>query len=259
MTLGCLAASLLLQSQPDFDTVTLTVRGEERRAIIVRPTKGQAPHPVIFGFHGHGGNGRNAARSFNLHGEWPEAIALYPSGLPTATGRDPEGLKPGWGYGADNRDIAFFDSLLAQVIAKEKGDPGKVFVMGHSNGGGFAYGLWRWRGEKLAGVAPSAAAPAAKSFENAKPLPAFLMMGQKDAVVSFESQRASLLNVLQVNLGKGVSDLTKPDFERQIRGSVIKGWKGLERTGVYEHPGGHQFPSAAVRAMVQFFKNPGIP
>lgn len=258
MLFASLAACFLLQTDPEFDTITMTIRGEERRAIIVRPSQGAAPHPVIFGFHGHGGNGRNAARSFNLHEEWPEAIAVYPFGLPTATGRDPEGLKPGWGYGPENRDVAFFDSLLEQVIAKEKGDGGRVFVMGHSNGGGFVYGLWRWRGDKLAGVAPSAAAGARPPFE-VRPKPAFMMMGQQDAVVPFESQKASLINVLKVNLNSDLSAPPKPDYERSLRGSTVRGWKGKERTGVFEHPGGHQFPAQAVKIMVQFFKNPQLP
>lgn len=258
MTLASLASSLLFQAQPDFETITMTIRGEERRAIIVRPTKGTAPHPVIFGFHGHGGNGRNAARSFNLHGEWPEAIAVYPSGLPTATGRDPEGLKPGWGYGPDNRDVAFFDSLLEHVITKEKGDSKQVFVMGHSNGGGFVYNLWRHRADKLAGAAPSAAAPSAQSFQGAKPLPAFLIMGRRDPVVSYEGQVATLNAVLGVNKAAGAASSDKPDFERRLGQSHVKLWKGDARTGVFDHPGAHVVPDAAVKALVVFFKSPPI-
>ncbi len=258
MTSLIASAFLAAQAQPDFDTITLTIRGEERRAIIVRPTKGTDPHPVIFGFHGHGGSGRSAARSFNLHGEWPEAVAVYPFGLPTATGRDPEGLKPGWGYGPDNRDVAFFDSLLEHVIAKEKGDAKKVYVMGHSNGGGFVYNLWRNRSDKMAGVAPSAAAGARPPFE-VRPKAAFLMMGQKDSIVSYESQVSSLTNVLRVNLGQQFTDQPKPDLDRSVRGAHIRGWKGKERTGVFEHPGGHEFPTQAVKAMVQFFRSSEIP
>ena len=71
--------------------------------------------PVVFGFHGHGGNSRNAARSFDLHRNWPSALVIYPQGLATKTPNDPNGNRNGWQYvkGTDqDRDLKFFDSLV---------------------------------------------------------------------------------------------------------------------------------------------------
>jgi len=52
--------------------------------------------PLLVFFHGHGGNARAAAQRIHFRDEWPEAIVVYPQGLPTASPIDPGGRLPGW-------------------------------------------------------------------------------------------------------------------------------------------------------------------
>lgn len=54
-----------------------------------------APLPVIFVFHGHGGNMNNAYR-LGIQRHWPEAWVVCPQGLPASTARDPEDKRSGW-------------------------------------------------------------------------------------------------------------------------------------------------------------------
>lgn len=72
-----------------------TIDGVKREAdvFLVKSEKNE-PAPLVFGFHGHGGSMRNAARSFRLHDVWPEAFVVYMQGLNTP-GKltDPEGKK----------------------------------------------------------------------------------------------------------------------------------------------------------------------
>ena len=68
------------------------IDGVAREALIYLPSnRSETALPVVFGFHGHGGTMRQAARSFRLHEVWPEAIVVYMQGVPTP-GRlsDPE-------------------------------------------------------------------------------------------------------------------------------------------------------------------------
>ena len=74
---------------------------------------------------------------------------------------DTEGKKPGWQktFGdQDDRDLKFFDAVLATLKKDYKVDEKRIYATGHSNGGGFTYLLWAARGEVFAAVAPCAAA-----------------------------------------------------------------------------------------------------
>ena len=61
-----------------------TVDGVEREALVYLPsTASKSNPPVIFAFHGHGGNMHFAARGMTFQDHWPQAIVVYPQGLPT--------------------------------------------------------------------------------------------------------------------------------------------------------------------------------
>ncbi len=140
-----------------------SIDGVVREALVYVPASAKTnAAPVVFAFHGHGGNMRNTVRTFNIHTLWPEAIVVYPQGLNTP-GRltDPEGKKPGWQHGAGDqgdRDLKFFDAMLASLKKDYKVDAKRIYSTGHSNGGGFTYLLWATRGEHFAAFAPSASA-----------------------------------------------------------------------------------------------------
>ncbi|MEI9893131.1 MAG: hypothetical protein WDN28_04275 [Chthoniobacter sp.] len=122
--------------------------GVTREALVyVPPAATTTAAPVIFAFHGHGGTMAYAERKFGYHTLWPEAVVVYPQGLPTA-GKltDPEGKKAGWQFAAGDygdRDLKFFDSILTSLRQDYHVDDKRIFVTGHSNGGGFTYLLWR--------------------------------------------------------------------------------------------------------------------
>ena len=118
--LSLLAVLLLITAAPRGPlTRELTVDGVQRRALVYPGrNSGEQPAPLVFVFHGHGGNGRNASRSMAIHQEWPEATVVYPDGLPTPTPVDLQGARPGWQRSPgqqDDRDLKFFDALLADI------------------------------------------------------------------------------------------------------------------------------------------------
>lgn len=80
----------------------------QREYILILPQiKSDVPAPVVFAFHGHGGTMRNSAKKFRIHELWPEAIVVYPRGLPTPSMTDPEGKKPGWQKTVDDQQDSF--------------------------------------------------------------------------------------------------------------------------------------------------------
>lgn len=156
--------------------------GVVREALIYAPATARTKAtPVVFVFHGHGGNMNQVARSFGLHTLWPEALVIYPQGLNTP-GRltDPEGKRAGWqkevGDQGD-RDLKFFDTMLESLKKDYKVDTRRIYATGHSNGGAFTYLLWAARGDRFAAFAPSAAATSREHLSQFKPKPVLHVAG----------------------------------------------------------------------------------
>lgn len=230
----------------------LKVDGVTRESLIYAPPQArEKPSPVVFAFHGHGGNMNNAVRTYQFHTLWPEAIVVYPQGLNTP-GRltDPEGKKPGWQSGTGDqgdRDLKFFDAMLSDLRARFKVDEKRIYSTGHSNGGGFTYLLWAARGDTFAAFAPSASA-ASKSLAELKPKPVLHVAGENDPLVKFAWQQATMEALKKLNqCGEGQpweKDGNCTFYPSKLGTPVI--------TAI--HPGTHTFPPQAPAVIVKFFK-----
>lgn len=233
-----------------------TVGGVKREALVVAPGAAKTrPSPVVFAFHGHGGSMGNVARTHAFHKHWPEAICVYPQGLPTP-GKltDPEGKKAGWQHARGeqgDRDLAFFDAVLRTVRADYKVDEKRVYVTGHSNGGRFTYLLWAERGDVFAAVAPSAS-PGLGKGAGMKAKPCLHVAGGKDQLVPFAVQQRTMTAVRELN---GCA----AEGEEWAKAGTVVGTRYESKTGTpfvsLIYPGTHTFPAAdAVPLIVRFFK-----
>lgn len=237
-----------------FQQWELKVAGDLREAAIYAPASAkEKAAPVVFVFHGHGGNMKNAARSFAMHQQWATAISVYPQGLNTP-GRltDPEGKKPGWQHSAgaqEDRDLKFFDALLAKLKQEYKVDERRIYSTGHSNGGGFTYLLWAERGEVFAAVAPSAAAAQAvmRGENKLKPKPVLHLAGENDPLVKYEWQKATMSAVRKLN---GCESDGKPWDKLCAEYSSKTGTPFV----AFIHPGGHEFHRDAPALIAKFFQ-----
>jgi polyhydroxybutyrate depolymerase len=238
-----------------------TVDGTAREALLYAPAAATAtPSPVVFAFHGHGGTMQRAATMFDYHHVWPEAIVVYMQGLNTP-GRltDPEGKRPGWQNtqgGQGDRDLKFFDAVLASLRADYKVEERRIYATGHSNGGGFTYLLWRSRGDVFAAVAPSAAAGPGEEWTSRlttlRPKPVLHLAGEKDPLVKYEWQQAAMQALRKLN-------------GCESAGTEWAKWCTLypSKTGTpvitLIHPGAHNFPAEAPALFVKFFKEHAKP
>lgn len=243
-----LSALALLAAQTTSHVETFNVGGISREALVFLGS-GAVPaggRPLILAFHGHGGNMRQAARSFDVSAYWPEAMVIYPQGLPTKGKTDPEGKKNGWQQkpGDENdRDLAFVDAILASVKGVNRH---RIYSTGHSNGGRFTYVLWATRGDQFAAYGPSGT-PAVGLVRQFKPAPMFATAGESDPIVPFKGQQLSIQLIARLD-GIDLSKGTKNGYV-----TLATGAKGLE-IGTYISPMGHSFPPDAVAATVALFK-----
>ncbi|MSQ91070.1 MAG: esterase [Phycisphaerales bacterium] len=213
------------------------------------------PAPLVFAFHGHGGSSRQFARSSAFHKAWPEAIVVYPQGLPTAGMTDPKGEKAGWqnrfGAGAD-RDLKFFDAMLAGLKSSFQVDDRRIYSTGHSNGGGFTYLLWSQRGEVFAALGPSAAGTVGTRGERFAPRPLIHIAGESDTVVPVAFQQRTLTAARSLN---------GCDAEGQPWAKNCTQYPSKSGTPVVIclQPGEHKYYEHATELIVRFFKEHALP
>jgi polyhydroxybutyrate depolymerase len=246
MNVALVSLVLFLSAEPQ--PKQWTIDGTQREALVAVPEqKPDDGSPLVFVFHGHGGNMRGAARRFRLHELWPEAVVVYPQGLPTPTRIDPEGKRPGWQNNTDkdDRDLKWFDAMLADLAKKHPIDRARVYVTGHSNGGGFTYLLWATHAKDLAAVAPISAI--ARDPEKLAPLPAMHVAGRNDRIAPFAMQEKTIEAI------RGVDGCTD---ESHTWSQVCKEYPSKTGTPViaFIHDGGHEIPEKAPALVVRFFK-----
>lgn len=242
--------SLLCAADPEPVRMEWKVDGLMREALVYLPTgQGESGAPVVFGFHGHGGTARNVARTFAFQKYWPEAIVVYMQGVPTP-GRltDPEGKRNGWQHDAGehvDRDLKFFDAVLATLREKHKVDPNRIYATGHSNGAAFTYVLWAQRHDVLTAVAPSAGG--SRGILTLKPKPVMLVAGEKDELVKFTGQERIMRFVRRLN---GCEE----EGKEWARGCTLYPSKNGTPVVTLFHPGTHRYPQEAPPLIVKFFK-----
>ena len=161
-------------------TITLAVGSVTRIFVVKVPSSadGRAPAPVLFAFHPYGMNATYMQSRVSTR-LWPDAVMIYPEGVPGRGGPAWQG-RPGE---ADDRDVAFFDAMLEWLDAHECIDRQRVFVMGYSNGAGLASVLACTRNSAIAGVAIASGRQACAPT-GARPV--MLAHGLRDASIGYE-------------------------------------------------------------------------
>jgi polyhydroxybutyrate depolymerase len=246
----CVSVAVYAQT-PNATLRTWDVEGAKREALVFAPSKkSEGKVPLVFDFHGHGGTAKHAARTHHLHETWPAAVVVYMQGLPTP-GKltDPEGKRPGWQSGPGDqkdRDLKFFDAVLASMKKDFPVDDRRIYASGHSNGGAFTYLLWAKRGDTFAAFAPVAAA-AGLYFLEAKPKPAFHAGSEKDPLVKFAMQQRTLDRVKKLN----GCDAQADEWAKGCRRHASKSGTPLI---IYLHDQGHSYPETTPALIVKFFQ-----
>jgi polyhydroxybutyrate depolymerase len=236
---------------PGRHEVSFVVDGVTRTAVLVVPSNVSQPAPLVFAFHGHGGSGANFDRKIDIDGLWPDAIVIYPDGLPGHKGiTDSDGNLPGWQVAPDeegDRDLAFYDTMLATLRAKLPVDNDRIFVMGHSNGSAFTSLLLSQRGDAIAATANMSSQPGARLLAADPVRSMFMSMGMNDPLVPFEQQQKSI-PLAEQKLGIDATTAVVDGYLTTEHGP------GNVELDTYIHPAGHEVPAEVPALVVAFFQ-----
>jgi polyhydroxybutyrate depolymerase len=228
---------------------TFTVDGVIREALIYFPATSQkSKAPVIFAFHGHGGNMHFSANGMPFQKYWPEAIVVYPQGLPTpGIVLDHEGKKPGWQREAgqeNDRDLKFVDAIVKSLREKYSIDDARIYATGFSNGGLFTYLLLSQRPNVFAAFAPGGAA-LMRSVQLTRPRPVFHYGGEIDQLARFSRQLETIEQLRQFNgcTAQGQSCGAQCTIYNSSKGAPV---------ATFIHPLGHLYPQQVTPLIVKF-------
>jgi len=175
---------------------TGAIGGRQRRYILYTPGKLVPQPPLLFVFHGGGGDGpfvRDATGyEFDMLADANGFLVVYPDGI----GR-------GWNScrkGSDNDatrlhvdDVGFIEAIIAHEAVVHGIDKSRVFAAGHSFGGQMAYRFALERPSEFAGIAAISANLPAPGFNSCAPanaaVPVLIMNGTDDPVNPYRGGR----------------------------------------------------------------------
>lgn len=190
-----------------FMAQTIEVAGQARTYGLTVPADYDPNHayPLVFAWHGLGGSGAVARIYFKIEeAAAGQAIVVYPDALPL-----PElGGQTGWDLGADGRDVALFDAILADVSTRLCVDESRVFSAGHSFGGAISNTLGCVRGDTLRAIAPVAGGGPFGTCTG--PVAAWIAHGTVDVTVPLAMGSASRDHWLAANNCSSTSAPTDP-------------------------------------------------
>lgn len=206
---------------------SLTVDERARTYHLHVPAKHRSPAPLVFVFHGGGGQGTGieSTSGFDAISDREGFIVVYP-----------DGIDRGWNDGrTDNPkqgalrknvdDIAFVRAMIADIETVSPIDARRIFATGMSNGGIFSQYVAAKLSDKFAAIAPVAggiADPFYKEFAPTSPVSVFAMNGTRDPLVPFAGG-----NVARIGRGKVI-----PVDEAMQLWVVRDGTKSEPKTGM---------------------------
>jgi polyhydroxybutyrate depolymerase len=231
-------------------TMNWNVAGRARQALVFPPATITQHHPLIFAWHGHGGTMQHASQQMGFQTLWPDAIVVYPQGL------DQHATGNGWQkeIGEDgNRDLKFFDAMLATLRQKYPVYSERIYTTGFSNGTGFSYLLWAERGNTLAAIGAVAGVLARSEKSRLhQPRPLIAIFGTDPHTAPAEIKEKTIQAARKVNHALA----SEESCHIPNGASDCKLYPSTSKTPVKNviHAGGHEYLPWMAEEIVKFFQ-----
>ena len=197
-TSGCGSASW-----PEGGAQTLDVDGTTREFISAIPDgyDANAPHRLVFAFHGRTGTAEQIASGFNggyygLENRMADTLFVAPQGL----GTDEDPADTGW-PNTDGQDIAFVEAMLDYFESNYCVDSSRIFSTGFSYGGIMSNTIACQLGSRFRAVAPMAGALFSFGQNSCvgEPVAAWFTHGSMDDQVGIEQGESARDALLDAN------------------------------------------------------------
>jgi polyhydroxybutyrate depolymerase len=177
----------------------LSVKGMQRTFVTYVPRNLKANAPLLFVFHGSGGDGESmrdvTAYEFDMLADANGFLVVYPDGFQT-TWNDCRKGSPQPARVMNIDDESFVEAMIAKESAAHGIDRTRVFSAGWSNGGQLGYRFAMERAKLFAGVAAiSASVPAPSNLActpSGAAMPVMIINGTDDPINPFNGGNVML-------------------------------------------------------------------
>ena len=223
--------------------------GAAIRTFVVRAPAGvdaSKPAPVMFLFHPFGMNSQYMQGRVPVPRVWPEAIAVYPQALPRVGGGGGR-FQPGWQTQSgemDDRDLVFFDAMLAWLRTNHCLDDARVLVLGYSNGSRLSSLLGCERANGIAGLA---FASGSMGCVPAEPKPVILSHGLSDSTIPYD-------RAVEAARAWASKNGCKSPPKSGVPGCFMADACSAAPVVLCSYAGGHEYNEPFTRAAVDFLK-----
>jgi poly(3-hydroxybutyrate) depolymerase len=169
--------------------ISFTVKGRDRRAVIVNAPTDGTTRPAVIALHGGMGSAAvmRANSGFDAVARAEGFMVVYAEGTEFGEGRH------AWNTGfllrrmvRDADDITYFDTLIDTLVRDHGADPDRILMTGGSNGGMMTFVYAVTRPERLAAAAPVVASMFTFDAKPSAPLPILIINGAQDDEVPIE-------------------------------------------------------------------------
>jgi polyhydroxybutyrate depolymerase len=188
--LALLAFALTASAARADEERSLLIDGSQRNyRIHLPPTPGQ-PGPVVIALHGmlQSADGMDSYLGLNLVADRETFTVVYPYGLGNSwkDGRNPALRMTFWAPPGD--DVEFLSKLVQTLVEQRIADPGRIYLVGLSNGGYMTYRMACERPDLFAAFATLSATVPTTYRTSCKPsraVPVLMINGTADMIVPF--------------------------------------------------------------------------
>ena len=250
----------------DFE-LSLTIGGQQRRAVVVNAPTDGTTRPAVLVLHGGMGSAAvmRANSGFDRVARAEGFMLVYAEGTSFAGDE-----RHAWNTGyllrrqvQDADDIAYFDALIDRLTGEHGADPERIFMTGGSNGGMMTFVYAVARAERLAAIAPVVSSMFTFDQRPAVPLPILMINGAKDEEVPLEGgmSRNPLVRRAQEAPYKPLAEIIEfwvksnrsaatPQVQRQgtLTTTVHEaGADGAQTISIVDSAGGHGWPGTRAR------------
>ena len=216
--------------------------------------------PLLFVFHGYGGNARDLMRWGDMRSVADTAgfILIVPQGYKDHRG-SPHWNVGSWTIGSTVDDIGFIEKIINRTSDEFNLDLHRVYSYGHSNGGYFSFELACQLGNKIAAIGSIGGTMSTESYDSCEPsdnTSVITVHGTSDPIVYYTGGRPynskSQVETLRYwvdfnNINISPEIIEVPDSDKND-GSQVELYKydgGTNGTSVHHFKvinGGHSWP-----------------
>ena len=146
-----------------------------------------SPVPVLFNFHGFGGNASEFMNDADMRAvaESDTFILVYPQGSCLEGSSHWNACPTGGDNKSNADDLGFVESIINEISSQYNIDMERIYGAGYSNGGMMAYGLANYKSNLVAAVASVSGVMLDCIGQTSRPIPIVHLHGTSDGVLPY--------------------------------------------------------------------------